>query len=52
MLEAGEDPRFVIRRRVIFAAEDIGLADPRALSIAMDCQRALRAAVAAAMLQK
>ena len=40
MLEAGEDPRFVLRRLVIFAAEDIGLADPRALSIAMDCQQA------------
>ncbi|WP_050727415.1 replication-associated recombination protein A [Vulgatibacter incomptus] len=40
MLEAGEDPRFVLRRMVIFAAEDIGLADPRALSVAMDCFRA------------
>lgn len=40
MLEAGEDPRFVIRRMVIFAAEDVGLADPRALSIAIDCLQA------------
>jgi len=40
MLEAGEDPRFLIRRMVIFAAEDIGLADPRALSVAIDCQQA------------
>lgn len=35
MLEAGEDPRFVIRRLVIFASEDIGNADPRALQIAV-----------------
>jgi putative ATPase len=34
MLEAGEDPRFVIRRMVIFAAEDIGNADPQALVVA------------------
>tara|TARA_B100000959_G_scaffold281266_1_gene344947 strand:- start:966 stop:2117 length:1152 start_codon:yes stop_codon:yes gene_type:complete len=31
MLEAGEDPRFIARRMSIFASEDIGLADPRAL---------------------
>ncbi|HYE58717.1 MAG TPA: AAA family ATPase, partial [Rhodothermales bacterium] len=35
MVYAGEDPRFIFRRMVIFAAEDIGLADPRALQIAM-----------------
>lgn len=35
MLEAGEDPRFVIRRMIIFASEDVGNADPRALQIAM-----------------
>jgi putative ATPase len=34
MLEAGEDPRFVIRRMVIFAAEDVGNADPQALVVA------------------
>jgi putative ATPase len=34
MLEAGEDPRFVARRVVIAAAEDVGNADPRALSVA------------------
>ena len=34
MLDAGEDPRFVIRRLVIFASEDIGNADPRALQMA------------------
>jgi putative ATPase len=35
MLEAGEDPRFVIRRMVIFASEDIGNAEPRALQVAV-----------------
>ncbi|PID39317.1 MAG: AAA family ATPase [Proteobacteria bacterium] len=35
MLEAGEDPRFVLRRMVIFASEDVGNADPRALSVAV-----------------
>lgn len=35
MLYAGEDPRFVARRMVIFASEDIGNADPRALGIAV-----------------
>lgn len=34
MLEAGEDPRFVLRRMVIFAAEDVGNADPQALLLA------------------
>lgn len=40
MLEAGEDPLFVARRLVILAAEDVGLADPRALSVAMAAQQA------------
>ena len=35
MLEAGEDPLFVLRRMVILAAEDVGLADPRALTVAV-----------------
>ena len=35
MIEAGEDPRFIARRLVISAAEDIGLAEPRALEIAV-----------------
>ena len=35
MLEAGEDPLFVARRMVIFAAEDVGNADPRALQLAI-----------------
>ena len=34
MLEGGEDPRFVARRIMIFASEDIGLADPQALQVA------------------
>jgi putative ATPase len=34
MLEGGEDPRFIVRRMVILASEDIGNADPRALSLA------------------
>ena len=40
MLEAGEDPMFVARRIVILAAEDIGLADPQALSVAVAAQQA------------
>lgn len=34
MLEGGEDPRFIARRLIVHAAEDVGLADPHALSIA------------------
>jgi len=34
MLEAGENPRFIMRRLVIFAAEDVGNADPRGLQVA------------------
>lgn len=34
MVYAGEDPRFILRRMLIFAGEDIGLADPRALQVA------------------
>ncbi len=41
MLEAGEDPLFVVRRMVILAAEDVGLADPQALTLAMACQQAV-----------
>ena len=40
MLEAGEDLMFVARRLVIAAAEDVGLADPRALSVAVAAQQA------------
>jgi putative ATPase len=42
MLEAGEDPLFVLRRMVIFAAEDVGLADPQALSVATAALDAFR----------
>jgi putative ATPase len=42
MLEAGEDPLFVLRRMVIFAAEDIGNADPNALRVAMAATDAVR----------
>src|SRR5207249_9047804 len=42
MLEAGEDPLYVARRLVRFASEDIGLADPRALRIALDAKDALQ----------
>lgn len=41
MLEAGEDPRFIARRLVILAAEDIGLADPQALQIAVSAADAV-----------
>jgi len=34
MLVAGEDPRFIARRMVIFASEDVGMADPSALTVA------------------
>ena len=34
MLEGGEDPRFIVRRMVILASEDIGNADPNALTVA------------------
>ena len=40
MLEAGEDPMYVARRLVRFASEDIGLADPRALRVALDARDA------------
>ena len=41
MLEAGEDPRFIARRMVILASEDIGNADPRALTVAVSAAHAL-----------
>lgn len=41
MLEGGEDPRFICRRMIIFAAEDIGNADPMALVVAVATQQAL-----------
>lgn len=39
MLEAGEDPLFIARRMVIFASEDIGNADPKALQVALNCMQ-------------
>ncbi len=42
MLEAGDDPLFVARRMLIFASEDVGNADPRALSVATSADAALR----------
>ncbi len=41
MIAAGEDPRFIARRMVIFASEDIGLADPEALRTAVAAEHAL-----------
>jgi putative ATPase len=41
MLEAGEDPRFIARRMVIFASEDVGMADPQALVVAVAAAHAL-----------
>ncbi len=41
MLEAGEDPRFVARRMVILASEDVGNADPQALVVAVAAAHAL-----------
>ena len=40
MIEAGEDPRFIIRRMIVFASEDIGNADPRALQLAVSTLQA------------
>lgn len=41
MIEAGEDPRFVLRRLVIFASEDVGNADPQALVVAVSALQAV-----------
>ncbi len=41
MIEAGEEPRFIVRRMVIFAAEDVGLADPQALQVATSALHAV-----------
>ena len=40
MVRAGEDPRFILRRLLILAAEDVGLADPRAVVVAAACAQA------------
>ncbi|OXS28516.1 MAG: recombinase RarA [Desulfovibrio sp. MES5] len=41
LLEGGEDPRFICRRLILSASEDVGLADPAALSLAVSCQQAV-----------
>ena len=41
MIDAGEDPLYIVRRMVILAAEDVGLADPQALVVATACQQAV-----------
>ena len=41
MIEAGEDPLFIARRLVILAAEDVGMADPQALPVAVATQQAV-----------
>ena len=41
MIEAGEDPRFIARRLIILASEDIGLADPQALTLAVSAAQAI-----------
>jgi putative ATPase len=40
MLTAGEDPLYIARRLIRFASEDIGIADPQAISIAINCREA------------
>jgi len=42
MVEAGEDPLFILRRMVVFASEDIGLADSHALTVAVAALEAFR----------
>ena len=41
LLEGGEDPRFICRRLILSASEDVGLADPKALPLAIACQQAV-----------
>lgn len=41
LLEGGEDPRFICRRLILSASEDVGLADPQALPLAVACQQAV-----------
>lgn len=41
LLEGGEDPRFICRRLILSASEDVGLADPHALPLAVACQQAV-----------
>lgn len=41
MLDSGEEPLFIARRLVIFASEDVGNADPKAIQVAINCMQAL-----------
>ena len=41
LVEGGEDPRFICRRLILSASEDVGLADPQALPMAVACQQAV-----------
>ena len=41
LLEGGEDPRFIGRRLILSASEDVGLADPQALNMAVSCYQAV-----------
>lgn len=41
LVEGGEDPRFICRRLILSASEDVGLADPHALPMAVSCQQAV-----------
>ena len=41
MIEAGEDPRFIARRLIVCAAEDVGIADPNAMNIAINAYKAV-----------
>lgn len=41
LLEGAEDPRFICRRLILSASEDVGLADPNALQLAVACQQAV-----------
>lgn len=41
MISGGEDPRFIARRLIVCAAEDVGLADPNAMNVAVNAYRAV-----------
>jgi putative ATPase len=41
MVEGGEDPRYIARRIIVLASEDVGNADPAALSVAVACSQAV-----------
>src|SRR2546428_11400175 len=41
MLEAGEDPLYIVRRLIRFASEDVGMADPQALLVCLAAQQAV-----------